>query len=85
MFACVCACIPHVCVHAQLGLTLCYPKTEALQAPLFVEFSRHKYWSRLPFPTPGDLPNPGMESSLLCLLSWAGGFIPRRVPPAKPE
>ena len=30
-------------------------------APLSVEFSRQEYWSGLPFPTPGDLPNPGVE------------------------
>ena len=35
--------------------------TVACQAPLPVEFSRQEYWSRWPFPTPGDLPNPGME------------------------
>ena len=34
----------------------------ARQAPLSMEFSRQKYWSGLPFPSPGDLPNPGMES-----------------------
>ena len=31
------------------------------QAPLSMGFSRQKYWSRLPFPSPGDLPNPGVE------------------------
>ena len=31
------------------------------QAPLSMEFSRQKYWSALPFPTPGDLLNPGIE------------------------
>ena len=82
---CVCVCTPHVCVKAQLGLTLCYPMTEALQAPLFMEFSRYEYWSRLPFPTPGDLPNPGIEPGLLCLLPLTGEFIPRRVPPGKPK
>ena len=35
--------------------------TVALQAPLFMEFSRQKYWSRLPFPSPGYLPDPGIE------------------------
>ena len=33
----------------------------AHQASLSMEFSRHKYWSRLPFPSPGDLPNPGIK------------------------
>ena len=31
------------------------------QAPLSLEFSRQEYWSGLPFPSPGDLPNPGFE------------------------
>ena len=34
------------------------PWTVAHQAPLSMEFSRQEYWSGLPFPTPGDLPNP---------------------------
>ena len=33
----------------------------ARQAPLSMEFSRQEYWSRLPFPPLGDLPNPGLE------------------------
>ena len=33
----------------------------ALQAPLSMEFSRQEYWSGLPFPAPGDLPNPGIK------------------------
>ena len=37
------------------------PWTVACQAPLSMEFSRQKYWSALPFPSPGDLPNPGIE------------------------
>ena len=35
--------------------------TVAYQAPLSVGFPRQKYWSGLPFPSPGDLPNPGTE------------------------
>ena len=42
----------------QLFLT---PWTVAHQAPLFKAFSRQKYWSELPFPSPGDLPDPGIE------------------------
>ena len=37
------------------------PWTVAYQAPPSVDFSRQEYWSGLPFPSPGDLPNPGME------------------------
>ena len=35
--------------------------TVAHQAPLSMEFSRQEYWSGLPFPSPGDLPDPGIE------------------------
>ena len=37
------------------------PCTVAHQAPLSMEFSRPEYWSGLPFPSAGDLPNPGIE------------------------
>ena len=37
------------------------PWTVAYQAPLSMEFSRQEYWSALPFPSPGDLPDPGIE------------------------
>ena len=37
------------------------PWAVALQAPLSMGFSRQEYWSGLPFPSPGDLPNPGIE------------------------
>ena len=37
------------------------PWTVAYQAPQSTEFSRKEYWSGLPFPSPGDLPNLGME------------------------
>ena len=63
-----------MCVYvcAQLCLTLCNPWTIACQAPLFMEFSRQEYQSGLPFPPPGDLPNPGMEPVSPAL---AGGFF----------
>ena len=38
------------------------PLTVACQAPLSMEFSRQEYWSGLPCPLPGDLPNPGTAS-----------------------
>ena len=37
------------------------PWTVACQAPLSMAFSRQEYWSGLPFPSPGDLPDPGIE------------------------
>ena len=44
--------------HVQLFAT---PWTVAHQAPQSMEFSRQEYWSGVPFPSPGDLPNPGIE------------------------
>ena len=46
---------------AKSCLTLATPWTVACQAPLFMGFSRQEYWSGLPFLSPGDLPNPGIE------------------------
>ena len=46
----------YMCV--QSCPTFCDPWTAAHQAPLFPEFSRQEYWSGLPFPPPGDLPDP---------------------------
>ena len=46
---------------AQLCPTLCNSIDCTPQASLFMEFSRQEYWSGLPFPTPGALPNPGIE------------------------
>ena len=46
---------------AKSYLTLVTPWTVACQAPLSVGFSRKEYWSGLPCPPPGDLPNPGIE------------------------
>ena len=37
------------------------PWTVAYQAPLSMGFSRQEYWNGLPFPSPGDVPNPGIE------------------------
>ena len=57
--------IPHVTESAsevaQLCPTLCDPWTVARQAPLSMGSSRQEYWSGLPFPTPGYLPDPGIE------------------------
>ena len=41
--------------------SLATPWTIAYQAPLSMGFSRQEYWNGLPFPSPGDLPNPGIE------------------------
>ena len=50
--------------------------TVACQAPLSMEFSRQEYWSGLPFPSPGHLPNPGIKPVSLMSPALAGGFLP---------
>ena len=45
------------------------------QAPLSMGFPRQEYWSGLPFPSPGDLPNPGIEPRSHKSLALAGGFL----------
>ena len=61
--------------HVWLFVTLW---TVTHQSSLSVGFSKHKYWSGLSFPPPGDIPNPGIEINLLCLLHWQGDYLPVR-------
>ena len=49
-------------------------------APLSIGFPRREYWIELPFPSPGDLPDPGIEPTSPAL---AGGFFITK-PPGKP-
>ena len=57
------------------------PWTVAYQAPQSVEFSRQEYWSELPFLSPGDLPNPGIEPRSPALQA---DVLPSE-PPGKPH
>ena len=57
------------------------PLTVACQAPLSLGFSRQKHWSGLPFPSPGDLPNPGIEPGSPVLQTDS---LPPE-PPGKPQ
>ena len=65
--------------HVQLFAT---PWTIACQAPLSMGFSRQEYWSGLPFPAPGDLPNPGIEPTSPVSPALAGRFFTTE-PPGK--
>ena len=59
------------------------PWTVAYQTPLSMEFSRQEHWSELPFPSPGDLPDPGTEPTSPVSFALAGGFFiakPHRKP-----
>ena len=55
----------------------------ARQASLAVEFFRQGYWRGLPFPTPGDLPDPGIEPVSPLSPAMAGGFFTTK-PPGRP-
>ena len=65
-------CISHACVSAkslQSYLTLHCLWTVTHQAPLSMEFSRQQYWNGLPFSTPRDLPDPGIEPTSFSSIS----------------
>ena len=51
------------------------PLTVACQAPLFMGFFRQEYWSGLPYPPPGDLPDPGIKPMSLMSPALVGGFF----------
>ena len=73
----VCVCVG-VCMHARtLSCVRLFvtPWTVALQAPLSMEFSRQEYWSGLPFPTSGDLPDTGLKPMSLVSPALAGEFF----------
>ena len=82
MCVCVCVCVCTLscfsCV--QLFVTLW---TIACQALLFMECSRQEYWSGLPLPSPGDLPNPGIKPVSLVSPASAGRLF-TTAPPGKP-
>ena len=65
----VCVCILSHLSRVRLCVT---PWTEARQAPLSMGFSRQEYWSGLPIPPPGDLPDPGIEPTSLISPALAG-------------
>ena len=65
-------CLPRHVHRVQLCAT---PWMGAQQAPLSMGFSRQEYWSGLPFPPPGDLPNAGIEPTSLKSPALAGRFF----------
>ena len=77
----LCAWVLHRFSPVRLFATL---STVACQVPLSMGFSKQEYWSRLPCLPPGDLPDLGLNLSLLCLLHWQAGSLPL-VPTGKPH
>ena len=72
-----------VCVLSRVQF-FATPWTVSRQVPLSMEFSRQEYWSGLPFPSPGNLPDPGIEPKSLASPALAGGFF-TTAPPGEPE
>ena len=66
--------------HVQLFVM---PWAVACRAPLSMGFPKQEYWSGLPCPPAGDLPDPGIEPKSLESPALAGGFF-IAVPPGKP-
>ena len=82
----------NIILSGQVGMVACVlshfrvsetPWTVAHQAPQSIGFPRQEYWNGLPWPPPGDLPDPGTEPMALSLLHWQAGSLPL-VPPGKP-
>ena len=68
----------HACVLSHfsfVGLFMTLDWTVVCQAPLSAGFSRQKYWSGLPHPTPGDLPSPVIEPTSLTSPALAGWVL----------
>ena len=58
--------------------------TPAHQAPLSMGFSRQEYWTGMPFPSPGDLPDPGIKPTSLYISSTGRWVLYHHLPPGKP-
>ena len=64
------------CSHVQLVPLFSTTWTAACQAPLSMGSSRQEHWSGLPYSPPEDLPNPGLNPGVSCLLHWQVGSLP---------
>ena len=68
--------LTHVCVPSHLSCVQLFGLwTLTHQAPLSMGCARQEYWSGLPFPPPGDLPNPGIELMFSAAPALARGFF----------
>ena len=72
--------LTYMCAYAHSCLTLSDSTDCSSPGSLSTEFSRQEYWSGLPFPTPGDLPDPGIEPSSLPSPAMAGRFFKTVLP-----
>ena len=58
----LCRTVLHMCMLSHVGFFVT-PWTVGRQVSLSMGFPRHKYWNGLPFPSPGDLPDPGIKAA----------------------
>ena len=78
LILCVCVCMcahAHVPAHSVMFDSL-QPHRLAHQAPLSMDFSRQEYWSGLPFPPPGHLPDPSIKPATLVSPAWQVDCLP---------
>ena len=70
-------CMLNLLISVRLWMTLrtAGPLPPPPRSPLSMGFSRQEYWSGLPWPPPGELPDPGMESASLQSPALSGGFF----------
>ena len=75
-----CHCLLWLCVLSRFNCVQRFATlgTVARQAPLSMRFTRQEYWNRLPFPSPGDPPDPGIEPASLMSPAWAPPREPKK-------
>ena len=69
-----------LCVCSVVSDSFGTSRTIAHQAPLSMGFPKQEHWSGLPFPFPGDLPDPGIQPMSLASPASAGGFFTTVLP-----
>ena len=71
-------CFNDMLTGSVVSVSLLTPWTVACQARLSMGFSRQEYWRGLSFPSPGDLPHPGIKSPFLKSLELQVDFLPAK-------
>ena len=81
---CVCVCVC-VCLLSRVWFfVIPWTSLHGSSVHGYMEFSRQEYWRGLPFPTPGDLPEPGIKTASLASPALTGRFV-TTMPPGKPK
>ena len=75
-----CSLVLVVCMYSVMPDSLKPHELYPPGSPVHEIFSRQEYWSELPFPSPGDLPNPGTKPPFLASAAWQVDSLPLRHP-----